>query len=180
MTSNGDGARRLRVGSPVELAFCCSPSLQVNPPERKPRACDFRIRSVSVSAGVRPGVGRPIIRAIVAVEASANEATPSRAQVLVADMRHARAKATDMASIKTSNATAAKATHVAATEPTTHVTAAEAATHMAAAEAAATATVSTATAAATAARLCTGSKKAAGQHRACQNHHHSSSHDILL
>jgi hypothetical protein len=42
-----------------------------------------------------------------------------------------------------------------------------------------TASVSTATATATAG-LCISGKKAAGKHCTCQNHHHSSSHDILL
>jgi hypothetical protein len=79
-------------------------------------------------------------------------------------MRHARAKATDMASTKTSNTTAAKATHVATTKPAAHMAAA----------------ATTVSSAASAACLGTGGKKAAGQYRACQNHHHSSSHDILL
>jgi hypothetical protein len=86
--------------------------------------------------------------------------------VLVADVRKlACAKAADVISTKTSNATAAKATHVTSTE----------ATHVASAKAAhAPATVSSATAG-----LCTRGKKAAGKHRGCQNHHQSSSHDIL-
>jgi hypothetical protein len=54
----------------------------------------------------------------------------------------------------------------------TYMTAAKA-THVAAA----TTTVSSATAAA--AGLCTRSHQAAGKHRACHNHHHSSSHRIL-
>jgi hypothetical protein len=90
--------------------------------------------------------------------------------VLVADMRQlACAKTTDAISTKTSNAAAAKATHVTSTK----------ATHMGSAKAAhAPATVSSATAPA-AAGLCTRGKKAAGKNCACQNHHHSSSHDIL-
>jgi hypothetical protein len=85
--------------------------------------------------------------------------------VLVADVRHVTsAKATDVGS--------AKATHVTSTEAT-HMASAEAA-HVAAA----TTTMSSATAAATAG-LCTRGKKASGKHRTCQNHHHSSSHDIL-
>jgi hypothetical protein len=79
-------------------------------------------------------------------------------------MRHARAKATNMASTKTSNTTAAKATHVATTKLAAHMAAA----------------ATTVSSAASAACLGTGGKKAAGQYRACQNHHHSSSHDILL
>jgi hypothetical protein len=88
-------------------------------------------------------------------------------------MRHRTcAKATDATSAKTSNATAA--THVTSAKAT-HVTAAKAAPHVASAK---PTTVSSA-AATTAAGLCTRCKKAAGKHRACQNHHHSSSHDIL-
>jgi len=89
--------------------------------------------------------------------------------VLVAEVRQlACAKATDVISTKTPNAAAAKATHVTSTK----------ATHVASAKAAhAPATVSSATAAA--AGFCTRGKKAARKHGACQNHHHSSSHDIL-
>jgi hypothetical protein len=91
--------------------------------------------------------------------------------VLVAEVRQmAFAKATDVISTKTPNATAAKATHVTSTK----------ATHVASAKAAhAPATVSSATAAAAAAGFCTRGKKAARKQGACQNHHHSSSHDIL-
>jgi len=98
--------------------------------------------------------------------------------VLVANMRKlACANAADVISTKTPNAAAAKATHVTSTKAT-HVTAAKAAAHVASAKAAhAPATVSSA-AAATAAGLCTRGKKASGKHRGCQNHHHSSSHDI--
>jgi hypothetical protein len=63
--------------------------------------------------------------------------------------------------------TSTKAAHVASAK----------ATHVASAKAA-PATVSSATTAA-AAGLCTRGKKAAGKHCTCQNHHHSSSHDIL-
>jgi hypothetical protein len=70
--------------------------------------------------------------------------------------------------------TSAKATHVASAKAT-HVASAKAA-HVASTKAA-PATVSSATTAA--AGLCTRGKKAAGKHCACQNHHHSSSHDIL-
>jgi hypothetical protein len=69
--------------------------------------------------------------------------------------------------ILASSAHSPAAAHVTATEAAIHVAPAEAAAHMAA----------TATAAAC---LCTGGEKAAGQYRACQNHHYSSSHDILL
>ena len=75
----------------------------------------------------------------------------------------------------TSDATAAEATHVTSAEAA-HVASAKAAAHMAAATAT---SVSTASASA-AAGLCISSKKATGKHCACQNHHHSSSHDILL
>jgi hypothetical protein len=91
--------------------------------------------------------------------------TPSAVKVTSAQARHVTsAKTSDVASAKTSHVTAAEATHV---------TSAEAAAHVAAA-----ATVSSATATA-AAGLCTGGEKAAGKHCTCQNHHHSSSHDIL-
>jgi hypothetical protein len=66
--------------------------------------------------------------------------------------------------------TSAKAIHVAAAKAA-HVATAESAT----AESAAAVSSS----AATTAGLCTRGKKAAGKHCACQNHHHSSSHDIL-
>jgi hypothetical protein len=87
------------------------------------------------------------------------------------------APACDMASAETSHVTSAKTAHV----TSAHVTSAEAA-HVASAAAhvasASTAAVASAAAAATAG-LCAGGKKAAGKHCACQNHHHSSSHDIL-
>jgi hypothetical protein len=54
-----------------------------------------------------------------------------------------------------------------------HATSAKAA-HMAAA------TSTTVSAATATAGLCISGKKAAGKHCACQNHYHSSSHDILL
>ena len=78
------------------------------------------------------------------------------------------ANATDLISTKTSSATATKASHVTSTKGT----------HMAPAKAAHTTTMSSTPAAATAG-LCTRGKKAAGKHRTCQNHRHSSSHDIL-
>jgi hypothetical protein len=90
--------------------------------------------------------------------------------------------ATNVISTKTSNAIAAKAAHVAPAEATdmastetAHMTSAEAAARVASAEAA-TAVSSTSAAAA---GLCVRGDKAAGKHCACQNHHHSSSHDIL-
>jgi hypothetical protein len=83
------------------------------------------------------------------------------------------AKASNVASSEASHVTAAEAAHVATAEAT-HVATAEAAAHVASA----TTAVSSATA--TAAGLRPSGKQAAGKHRACQNHHHSSSHDILL
>jgi hypothetical protein len=76
---------------------------------------------------------------------------------------------------ETSDATSAEATHVTSAEAA-HVASAKAAAHMAAAT---STSVSTASATATAG-LCASGKKATGKHCACQNHHHSSSHDILL
>jgi hypothetical protein len=87
--------------------------------------------------------------------------------VLVADMRHGTcAKATDATTAETTHAGSAESAHVAA----------ESAAHVAATAESATAVSSSA---ATAAGLRTGGKQAAGQHCARQNHHHSSSHDIL-
>jgi hypothetical protein len=74
-----------------------------------------------------------------------------------------------MVSAHATHATSAKATHV---------TAAKAAAHVAAAKAAHAATTVSSAATATAG-LSTRGKKATGKRRACQNHHHSSSHDIL-
>jgi hypothetical protein len=96
------------------------------------------------------------------------------------------AETSDATSAEPAHVTAAEATHVASAEAT-HVASAKAA-HMASAKAAhmaaatsTTTTVSAATATATAtAGLCISGKKAAGKHCACQNHYHSSSHDILL
>jgi hypothetical protein len=94
---------------------------------------------------------------------------PSNAKVLTADVRHlANTGATDAISTKTSDATATKASHVTSTK----------ATHMASAKASHAATT-VSSAATAAAGLCPRGKKAAGKHGACQNHHHSSSHDIL-
>jgi hypothetical protein len=79
-----------------------------------------------------------------------------------------------VASAETAYATSAEATDVTSAEAT-DVASAKAA-HMASAT---TTSMSTAAAAATAG-LCIRGKKAAGKHRACQDHHYSSSHDILL
>jgi hypothetical protein len=111
-----------------------------------------------------------VIRAIKAVAViAATEATSSAVKVISANTRHATAsdvtstEAAHVAFTKASDVTSAEAAHVASAKAATHV-------------ASATAAVSTATAAA---GLCTAGKQAAGKHRACQNHHHSSSHDIL-
>jgi septal ring-binding cell division protein DamX len=88
----------------------------------------------------------------------------------VASVRHVtRAKATNVACAKTSDATPAEAADVASAKA---ANVAATAAHMAAA----TTTVSSATAAA---GLRSRGKKAAGKHRTCQNHHHSSSHYTL-
>jgi hypothetical protein len=102
--------------------------------------------------------------------------TPSSAKVIVIHVGHViGAKATDVASAKTSDVipanssdvTTAKSTHVTSTK-TAHVASAKAthATHVAAAASAA-------------ASLCTRGNKAAGKQCTCQNHHRSSSHNIL-
>jgi hypothetical protein len=100
--------------------------------------------------------------------------TPSNAKVPLVDVRHAtRANAVDVVSAETSDATdAAQATHV------TAANVAHTGTDVTSAKAAHPAT--TVSSAATAAPgLCARGKKAAGKHCACQNHHHSSFHDIL-
>jgi hypothetical protein len=97
--------------------------------------------------------------------------TSSNAKVIVAHVRHVTcAKAPDLSSAEAADVGSAKATRVTPAKAT-HVTSTKA-THMASA----TTTVSSAT---TAAGLCTRGNKAAGKQCACQNHHHSSSHDIL-
>jgi hypothetical protein len=101
-------------------------------------------------------------------------------KVIVADTRYVTcAKATDMTSnvISTHGREmgSAEAADVASTEAT-HVATSEAA-HMASASAEAATPV--ASAAATAG-LRIRNNKAAGKQRSCQDHHHSSSHDILL
>ena len=144
--------------------------------------------SCSVGAAIRP-IGRRVIQVVRAIEAvvvvAATETVSSSAEVIVAEVRYviaakasnaAAANATDVISAKAPNATPAKPTHVTSAKPT-HVAAAKA-THVAAAKASHTTTMS-ATATAAAARLCARGNKAAGKYCACQNHHHSSSHDIL-
>jgi hypothetical protein len=79
-----------------------------------------------------------------------------------------------VAAAKTADAASAEAAHVASAKAA-HVASAKAAAEVASA----TTTVSSAAATATAGLGISG-KKAAGKHGACQNHHHSSSHDILL
>jgi hypothetical protein len=97
--------------------------------------------------------------------------------VIVINIGHTTcAKATDVIFAKPPDVIATNAGHATPTE-ITHMTSTQA-THVASAEAAHTATMSS-TPSATAACLCTRGKKAAGKHYACQNHHHSSSHDIL-
>jgi hypothetical protein len=85
--------------------------------------------------------------------------TSSVAKVTTAHAGHATsAEAADMASAEATHVASAKAAHMAATTSTS---------------------VSAATATATTG-LCVSGKEAAGKHCACQNHYHSSSHDILL
>jgi hypothetical protein len=101
--------------------------------------------------------------------------TPSNAKVLSADMRHSSCPdAVDVVSAETSDASNAQATHVTSTN-VAHVASVKG-THAATTVASAkpTHTASPATPG-----LCSRGNKAAGQHCGCQNHHHSSSHDIL-
>jgi hypothetical protein len=99
--------------------------------------------------------------------------TPS-AKVLVVHVGHViAADAADVASAKTSDVIAANSSDV-TTAKSTHVASAKAAAHMASA-----ATTVSSAAAATTAGLCTRGKKAAGKQCTCQNHHRSSSHNIL-
>jgi hypothetical protein len=98
--------------------------------------------------------------------------TSSDAKMSVAHARHvASAKASEVSCAKASDVTAAKAAHVTSTKAT-HVTSAKA-THVA------SATTTTTVSSAAAAGLCVRGNKAAGKQCTCQNHHHSSSHDIL-
>jgi hypothetical protein len=102
---------------------------------------------------------------------------PSGAEAIVTQVRHViGAEASDAAAAKASDVIATNAGHVVSTEAADATTAK--ATHVAAAKASHAATMPSASTAA-AARFCTGGNKAAGKYRACQNHHHSSSHDIL-
>jgi hypothetical protein len=104
--------------------------------------------------------------------------TSSGAEVIVVQARHVIAgRAADMICSKTSNATAVKTADATSTEAT-HLTSTKT-THVAPAEAAHTATMPSTPSASAAAGLCARGKKAAGKHRACQNHHYSCSHDIL-
>jgi hypothetical protein len=96
---------------------------------------------------------------------------PSSTKVIVAHVTSA--KAAHVTSAKAAHVTSAKASHVTSAKAT-HVTAAKA-THMAAT---ATATHMASTAS-TAAGLGTRGNKAAGKQCTCQNHHRSSSHNIL-
>jgi hypothetical protein len=90
---------------------------------------------------------------------------PSTAKVLSAHACHVTAAQTpDAASAEATEMASAKAAaHVASTKTAAHVT---------------SATTTMSTAAAATAGLGISGKKAAGKHGACQNHHHSSYHDI--
>jgi hypothetical protein len=103
--------------------------------------------------------------------------TSSGAEVIVVQASHViAAKPADVISTKPSHAAAVKAAHATSTEAAR--VASPEATDVTSAEAAHTATMSSTASAATTG-LCTRGKKAAGKHCACQNHHHSCSHDIL-
>jgi hypothetical protein len=136
-----------------------------------------RLRSAyhSVGAIVRGGVRRIIWATEAVVVNAAVEMTPSNAKVPCVDARHATSgDAVEVVSAETSDSTDAQATHMTATN-VTHT-----GTDVTSAKAAHTATkVSSASASTAAPGLCARGKKAAGKHCACQNHHHSSSHDIL-
>jgi hypothetical protein len=106
----------------------------------------------------------------VVVKAAPKEMTSSIAKVIAVHARH-------VTSAETAHATSAEAADVTSAEAA-HMASAKAA-HMA--SAATTTSMSSATSTATATSgLCISGKKAAGKHRACQNHHYSSSHNILL
>ena len=123
---------------------------------------------VSTRHSVVAGVGRRICLVVGAIQAvivktAASEMAPSTAKVLPAHARHvAAAETAEVASAKAADVASVKTTDVAAAKAAAHVTSAT--------------TVSSATAAA---GLGISGKKAAGKHCTCQNHHHSSSHDIL-
>jgi hypothetical protein len=96
--------------------------------------------------------------------------TSSDAKVSAAHARHvASAKASEVSRAKASDVTAAKAARVTSTK----------ATHVASAKATHVASATTTVSSAAAAGLCIRGNKAAGKQCTCQNHHHSSSHDIL-
>jgi hypothetical protein len=117
----------------------------------------------SVGAGIRPGVRRVIgvIRAIEAVVVvAADEMAPSSTKVIVVHV--IAAKATHVVSAPTSDVVAAKSTDMTSTKAA-HVASTKAA-HVAASASAG---------------LCTRGNKAAGKQHTCQNHHRSSSHNIL-
>jgi hypothetical protein len=112
--------------------------------------------------------------------------TTPNAKVLVVHVGHviaanaanvASAKTPDVIAANSSDVTTAKSTHVGSAKAS-HVASAEPTTHVAPAKAAHTTTMPS-TSSTAAARLSARGKKAPGKHRACQNHHHSSSHDIL-
>jgi hypothetical protein len=91
----------------------------------------------------------------------------------------AGAKAT-CASGEATDVAPTKSAHVTSAEATAHVTSAKTTAHVAAAAKAAAAAMAATTTTAAAAGFGTGSKQAAGEYGTRQNHHHSSSHDILL
>jgi hypothetical protein len=111
--------------------------------------------------------------------------TPSSAKVIVVHVGHViGAKPTDVASAKTSDVIPANSSDVTTangsdvtTTKSTHVTSTKTA-HVASAKAAHATHVASAAASA-APSLCTRGNKAAGKQCACQNHHRSSSHNIL-
>jgi hypothetical protein len=140
--------------------------------QRKPAVIDSRSAYNSVGAVVRWDVRRVVWATEAIVVNAADEMMPSSPKVPLIDVRHATgAYAVDVLSADTSDATDAQATHVTSAN-VTHT-----GTDVTSAKAAHTATVSSAATAAPS--LCARGKKAAGKHCACQNHHHSSSHDIL-
>jgi hypothetical protein len=102
--------------------------------------------------------------------------TSSTTKVISADAREVTsAKGSDMTSAEAADASSAKAPDVTSAKAT-HMATAKAA-HVASGSAATTMSPTTTAAAA---GLGVSSKKAAGKHCTCQNHHRSSSHDILL
>jgi hypothetical protein len=101
--------------------------------------------------------------------------TPSNAKVPCVDVRHATSgdTAVDVVSAETSDSTDAQATHM------TAANVAHTGTDVTSAKAPHAATKVSSASASAAPGLCARGKKAAGKHCACQNHHRSSSHDIL-